>query len=511
MERWCHRVVDALPLPLHRLTRRGRAATSSASLAPALLPALVILLLGAILRLSLLTSGERLHPDEALFAAQARLISHGSDLLLRSTDLDKPPLTIYLTALSFRAFGVSEMAARLPNVFFSLLTVAVAGRLASRLLRNRLAVWLTMLILALSPYMLGFAATVFTDVQATFWILVALNCAAADRWRRAGLAAALALACKSNASLFVPLVAAVGIVQKATPERRGRDIVQRMWALAWPLLLGIATLMTWDLARAPRSYLTLAWARNNPGRLIRPEEVIPRLRAWWDWLGFLTGSPLLTALLLGAVALMLARSLRHTHDRRTLLTWVLAGFVIAFLGWHWLIAFNTYDRYLVPLIPLLALLIGQTAAHLFTRIPHQPALHRGALVLFVLIFIPGTLNVMHGEVPLGGDHGDYAQIDRLADRLCQYPTGTVVYDHWLGWEMAYYLGQDPPVTVRYMALPSDLSDEMRRAAAPRLFMTPAFAEIGPWLDALRQAEVLTEPIYTTPNGRFTLYRLTPPG
>ncbi|MEL7673111.1 MAG: glycosyltransferase family 39 protein, partial [Chloroflexota bacterium] len=130
-------------------------------------------LVGALLRIALLGVGVRLHPDEALFAAQARTITAQDDLLLRGADLDKPPLTIYSLALAFALLGPSELAARLPNVFASVLALATLYRLVCALSGDRATGLLAALLLALSPYDLAFAATAFTDVQATLWALVA--------------------------------------------------------------------------------------------------------------------------------------------------------------------------------------------------------------------------------------------------------------------------------------------------------------------------------------------------
>ena len=99
--------------------------------------ALVLLIAAAGVRIALLGVDMRLHPDEALFATQARAIALGDDPLLREADVDKPPLTLYTLALSFRALGVREWSARLPNVFFSLLSVAVLYALARDLYRDR--------------------------------------------------------------------------------------------------------------------------------------------------------------------------------------------------------------------------------------------------------------------------------------------------------------------------------------------------------------------------------------
>ncbi len=182
------------------------------------------------LRLVMLGVDVRFHPDEALFAAQARLISARGDVLLRETDLDKPPLTLFVTALSYRMLGPTEFATRLPNVLFSGLSVAVIYTLAMALYGDRVTAALAGLLMALSPYDLAFAATAFTDVQATFWVLVAAWCAVRDRWTAAGIAAALAFAAKSNALIMLPLIVALGIAHNARTEWRVRDGLERRGA-----------------------------------------------------------------------------------------------------------------------------------------------------------------------------------------------------------------------------------------------------------------------------------------
>ncbi|MBN1680938.1 MAG: glycosyltransferase family 39 protein, partial [Anaerolineae bacterium] len=177
-------------------------------------PALLILV-GMLLRFYMLAVDVRFHPDEALFAAQARLISERGDLLLRDTDLDKPPLMFYMVAASFELLGPTEFAARLPNVIASCVSLALVYVLAGSLYHDRAAAGLVTLLLALSPYDLAFSATVFTDVQATCWGLAAAVLAVRDRWSFAGIALALAFACKPNALLVLPLVLALGLAANA--------------------------------------------------------------------------------------------------------------------------------------------------------------------------------------------------------------------------------------------------------------------------------------------------------
>ena len=475
--------------------------------APVLLPALVILI-GALLRIALLGVDARLHPDEALFAAQARTITAQDDLLLRGADLDKPPLTIYSLALSFALWGPSEFAARLPNVFASVLTLAVLYRLASALSGDRATGLLAALLLALSPYDLAFAATAFTDVQATLWALVAALLAARGRWALAGAAAALMIAAKLNAALALPLIAALGLAQTTRESDPPRAILTRLARFAAPLVVGLALLALWDAARAPQSFWALNAARNNPGRFIRSDELLPRLEAWAVWLRYVTGAPLLSFVLLAGALALLATGWR-SRTRAALSDWLIAAWAVAFLAAHWLIAVNTYDRYLHLLVPFLLILAARGAV----RSVRAAKLGRAApvmlLALAVVAMSPGIVSALRGEAPLGGDQGRHTGIDALAGALNRDLAGAVVYENGLGWELAFYLGDPPGVRVVHTPQPEALADEMAGRAETRYFVAPSAAHAAPWLDALARAGVAARRVDLDSAGDYALYELTP--
>lgn len=476
--------------------------------APGIRLALVILA-GLLLRVGMLHLDVRFHPDEALFAAQARLVT-GGDPLLRTTDLDKPPLPFYATALAFALLGDGETAARLPNVLFSALTLAALAALAHALYRDRMATLTAALLLAFSPYDLAFAATVFTDVQASFWIVAAAALAARDRWTGAGIAAALALACKPTAALGLPLIAALGLVAVVEPGWRARDLLRRAGRFALPVGTGVGLLALWDLARAPRSFYTLAVARNDPGRLIRAGELGPRLETWGHWLSTMLGAQILAGALAALVLAWLVLGLRRGRSHAAALDWSIAGFALAFVGWYWLVAFNTYDRYLHPLVPFLLLLAARALTGLWRQLGARPAALAAAAAILAVGVLPSTTRTLRGETPLADSRSTYAGIDRLAQALNTDLRGEVVYDHWLGWELAYYLGDDPGVTPIYMPLPDDLADTMRAQSGTRYFVAPSAAEAGPWLAALCQAGIAADPVYTDPPHGFVVYALNAP-
>ena len=104
---------------------------------------LLVLGIGALLRVTLI-SGYRFHPDEALYATWARLIATGKDLWLAQQLVDKPPLNLYILAGLFGTLGASEEIARIPNILFSLASIALLYDIATALYcetRDRRATW----------------------------------------------------------------------------------------------------------------------------------------------------------------------------------------------------------------------------------------------------------------------------------------------------------------------------------------------------------------------------------
>src|SRR5574337_1559761 len=93
----------------------------------------VLALLAAVLLRALPLMDNRFHPDEALYATFARYVASGYGSLLSYLVVDKPPLSFYLNGLSVAVFGGTEFAVRLPNLYVSLIGVALLFALARRL------------------------------------------------------------------------------------------------------------------------------------------------------------------------------------------------------------------------------------------------------------------------------------------------------------------------------------------------------------------------------------------
>jgi 4-amino-4-deoxy-L-arabinose transferase-like glycosyltransferase len=487
---------------------------------------IAVLLLGAVLRFHALGQSQRFHPDEALFATFACAAAVQGDWLLLG-HLDKPPLTIYANALAMTAFGLTtlpdgvltldahrgEFAVRILGVFASLLTLAAFHALARRL---KVPADLAMLLLALSPLAIAFSAAAFTDGLMLLCLMLALGSVCAGHWGWAGVWLALGLGCKQQAALAIPLVLGLGWAVQSRLSWRS------LLRLILPILAGIILLVLWDAARGQAvPFWALAAANNDPGRLFRLDQLLSRAHNWWSYLQHLAGSSLLTLMLLIAAA---AAPLRR-HPRRIEI--VLALYVGAYLFLHWIIAINIYDRYLLLILPSILLLAARGIdgwIALWPSVIHRsrfsvgtgfcPSAASAARILLTafLLFasLPSAFAAAQGRLGIGGDNGRHTGIDLLAEYLNRQRLGAIIYDHWLGWELGYYLGPWSDKRRVYYPTPEALAHDalLQPDPAPRYLPVPNWADVQPWLDVLRDAGFRIQLVYNqTP---FRVYELLPP-
>ena len=71
-----------------------------------------------------------LHRDEAIYGVWAQAIANGQDPFLLAAWVDKPPLVLYLLAASLSAFGITDLALRLPGMLAGVALVPVLYGLA---------------------------------------------------------------------------------------------------------------------------------------------------------------------------------------------------------------------------------------------------------------------------------------------------------------------------------------------------------------------------------------------
>lgn len=472
-----------------------------------------LLLLGWVLRLPP-SLGNRFHADEALYGYWGLLIGRGRDPWLATVPVYKPPLLPYLIAASQTLFGNSEFAVRLPGLAAGLLTIPLAAALSYSLYRSRRSAIGTAVCVVLSPFAILFSATAFTDPLMMVLGLGACVAAARGRAGSAGWLAGLALAAKQAGLAWMPLAVLLGLVAQA--PNRGLRTVLRFIASFMACVVFVGA---WDVVRVTQGAESF-WQSGVIGygglRLIWPQELWVRLREWARLAHYLFVSTIVNGVLLAGLPALVWHALTRHHTREALIDLFLVSFILVCSFLHWLWAFPVWDRYLLPLVPVLAVLLGRIsvlfASYLYPKVGHLPLVicH---WPLVILLLLPAW-NAARSRYPVGGDHGAYDSIDEVAVFLRGLPEGAVVYQHWLGWHYTYYLF-DAPVYLAYWPTPAWLAQDVRAfgTGEPRYLVFPSWESSARVQQALAGAGYRLESVLTTTRRdgtrSFTVYHIQP--
>jgi hypothetical protein len=479
-----HRPLTVLARFAHRVTAWPWLTTTLVGLA---------VLSSLLLPLNLLST-QRFHHDEALYATWALEIASGRNPLLQQTPIDKPPLFLYIVAGAMWLLGATETAARLPSLLATGATVGLTFGLGRKLYGpgvGLLACWLA----ALSPFTILFAPTAFTDPLLVALVLAACLTAAYGRAGWAGVGLGLAIAAKQQGVFFIPLVLGILACLRATgrspdedlsrsfpgpgcpvsPPRFGSERLSRLtWAIARPLPDVAWLLAGLTLALLP-AFIWDLWRFQAPGfwrqSLINYGQLAANAASFGErWSGFMallqygTASSWLNLIFLIGLPLLLGypdrlaqrpttRSRPSTAFHQTRLDWLLLLFGLAFLLGHGVFSFQVWDRYLLGLIPLSALLLARVLllpwsifkAHWPDRyLELKPWVERVAGlslgVVVVLAMARPVQEAANARYPLGSNSHALRGIEQVTAYL-QGNVGadTTLYHRWLGTHWRFYL------------------------------------------------------------------------
>jgi len=511
------------------------------------LPALC--LSGFALRLYLLSAWP-FREDEAMYSVWALHLWRVDPLALTLWP-DKPPLFLWLLGAAFQLFGPSEAAARLLNIAADTLTIAVVAA-TGRVLWGQRAGLFAAAAYALSPFAISFAPTAYTDPTLILWGMLAFYAALTRRALWAGLFLAAAIATKQQGVLYAPLIVGILFFNAETQRQREDDRPQtadgddphsqftiRYSPLRqaqdtaftiFSLLLGFALLtlpiFLWDASRwsvAPSPW-DLSVRNYAPLVLVPPGEWVARSVQWGEVAWNLAGSWwVIGCWVLGVGYWGLASRYRiaiHNSQFTILLLWSF-GFVTL----HIISSVQIWDRYLLPLAPVLALLTGWILGHLTgaqrkTTRPATSVSLRTCQVLAValpLLLLPPALTAAKGGLPIGGDHGDYAGLSESIDWLRKNaPTGAIVYHRDVSWQLrfAFFAAtqQQPDASdfeLHWFPNAVYLADNAAKTPERRKFLIePVWAAVDSAAPRLQQRAIGWQIRLRADN--FTLYELTIP-
>ncbi len=474
--------MDTPEVPLHRLI------TGAAGFRWGLVG---LLLLAWGLRLPSLFAPSH-HPDEALYGYWGLCVGQGQDPWLSSEAVDKPPLPLYAMAGSQLLFGDGTMALRLPGLAAGLLLVPLTGALGRALYRERWVGFIAAVGVGLSPFAIVFSSTGFPDP-----LMVALGAAAclAAVGRRpswAGVLAALSFAAKQTGLVWLPLSLSL-LVFLSDSSDNGRSLFLD-YVACWALVVGLV--FAWDGVRVLRGAGSF-WQAGVVGygglRLTRAQELLPRVQAWLSMMRYLFASSVVNALLMvGLPALVMSAIIRSPQRRNPQVDVLLASFVVAYALLKWLVAFPIWDRYLLPLLPLLAVALGRSVQWAANRIGLAMAWQQlGVAGLLVAVLLGPAVEARAGQYPVGREQAVYQGFEEVTSFLAQRPAGSVVYHHWLGWHYRYGLW-GVPVHLSYWPNPAWLARDVQ-AFGDR---EPRFVAFPGWESSARLERYLGDVGYT---------------
>jgi 4-amino-4-deoxy-L-arabinose transferase-like glycosyltransferase len=309
-------------------------------------------------------------PDEPRYAWIARDMAETGDWvtprLYGKPWFEKPPLFYWGAAASFKLFGVSEAAARLPSAISALLATLALAWLALRIYGAETARWL-LLLLPTTVGMIGFSHAAATDMPFSAMLTIAMVCAAV----------VLGLTRNENTPIlpYTPWLALIlfGFFLGAAVLAKGPAAIilsggavffwalfTKRWRDAFRLLHPVAiasfclTALPWYILCARRNpdFFRIFIIEHNLKRFLTPE--FQHIQPFWYYIPVLLVSFIpWTAILLWSVS---AGAKRLWQTRRpaqsTWLFFCWAGFCIAFFS----ISRSKLPGYVLPTLPPISLI-----------------------------------------------------------------------------------------------------------------------------------------------------------
>jgi 4-amino-4-deoxy-L-arabinose transferase-like glycosyltransferase len=386
-------------------------------------------------------------PDEPRYAWIARDMVETGDWvtprLYGKPWFEKPPLFYWGAAVSFKLFGVSEAAARLPSAVSALLATLALAWLALRLYGAETARWL-LLLLPTTVGMIGFSHAAATDMPFSAMLTIAMVCAAVvlgltrnknfavvpqTSWLALllfGFFLGLAALAKGPAAI---VLSGGAIFFWALFTKRWRDAFRLFHPAA--LASFCLTALPWYILCARRNpdFLRIFIIEHNFKRFLTPE--FQHIQPFWFY-----GPILLIALvpwipMFWSVLKDLARERNVRSDLIQLYLHCWAAFTVIFFS----VSKSKLPGYILPAVPPLALLLSRSISPRILRI------------------LPGErwIGIVSGVAIVGMTEA----IDRLPFAIDYFPPGPLFFVN----------------LVDYLAAIAVIAMAVRRRVASALFLS----------------------------------------
>ncbi len=300
--------------------------------------------------------------DEGMHAATSKDMVLSGDWVTPKMNgenfYDKTALFNWLVALSFRALGFTELAARLPAALLGLATVLMTYVIGRRLKDTRLGL-LGGVVLATSPEFIVLSRSVVHDISLAFFITAALyffyQAFSSELRRRLNLmffyaSAGLAVLAKGPIGILLP-----GLVIFLFLLLRGRLSFLKDMSMGWGTLVFLAVAAPWYVLISLRNsdYASYFFLQQNFGNFLSKAQS-KHPRPFYYYVPALLGGMLPWSVFVPqALWRPLAGGLRKMDDGALfLICW--SGAIFLFFS----AASSKLETYILPAFPAFALLIG---------------------------------------------------------------------------------------------------------------------------------------------------------
>jgi 4-amino-4-deoxy-L-arabinose transferase-like glycosyltransferase len=333
--------------------------------------------------------------NEAFYAQTPREMIEAGDYVTPSFNfqlrMNKPVLSYWNVAASYRLFGISEWSERLPIALGGLAIVAIAFALG-RLLGGTTAGLLSALVLATSPRLLLLARRIIIDIHLTMWTGLVLLCFALAETRAAQrrrylilmyIAAGFGVLTKGPVAVFLPAV--VFFIYLAS-QKRLRDLGRMM--LPAGALISLAIVVPWYYLLYREhgwEYIGAFLVGENLGRYA--EAVGEQSRGVLFYLPVMLTDLLPWSMLIPIAIWWAIREKLQDRVARLLVIWIAA--IVVFFS----MSGTKEDLYILPIVPAEAALIGAMLAAAMAGAPvSRPAIwFIGASAALLLLTGSATL------------------------------------------------------------------------------------------------------------------------
>jgi 4-amino-4-deoxy-L-arabinose transferase-like glycosyltransferase/membrane-associated phospholipid phosphatase len=383
-----------------RAARRGDAAASASREGAwrsetARAVALILLICGPLF-FSELGKAAFFDPDEGRYATISQEMLQRGDLVTPTLDsvhyFEKPPLLYWVVAGAFKVFGPKEGAARAVPALSALAGVGLVWWLGRRMFSHRAGL-LAAVVLATSLEWVVLAHELLIDMLFSVLVVAALACWWAGhtsgrpaRWH-AAFWSALALAVLAKGPVALVLVGGT-LGAYALLAGRLRALLQPSLLLTAPLLPLIAAPWFVLVAQRNPAFDHIFWYQQHVARFLGSDG----LSQHEQWPGYFVSSlPVLFfpwSFLLPAAAASSWRTLLPARsERQRAVLFLLCGAVVITLFFE--LSTSKLLTYVLPVLPLLALLLGAHLDGLWARRPAAfgRGLRAGVWLLVALLLL----------------------------------------------------------------------------------------------------------------------------